>query len=139
MIFDTIRILYQLSPRMMFVSEVGAIFKSFTPFVNIYMSARIIDELAGARSAKTLTVYVLITIIANLVITLINQVANQIVNREAKLLPEKISFMLSKVGLEMDYQNVEIVLLPKRVLEQPQYTMVPSTYLVTLQTHVLFH
>ena len=107
MIFDTIKILYQLAPRMMIVSELGAIFKSFTPFVNIYMSARIIDELAGARSAKTLTVYVLITIIANLVITLINQVANQIVNREAKLLPEKISFMLSKVGLEMDYQNVE--------------------------------
>ena len=107
MIFDTIKILYQLSPRMMIVSELGAVFKSFTPFVNIYMSARIIDELAGARSAKTLTAYVLITIIANLVITLINQIANQIVNREAKLLPEKISYMLSRVGLDMDYQNVE--------------------------------
>ena len=52
MILDTIKILYQLSPRMMIVSEVGAVFKSFTPFVNIYMSARIIDELAGARSAS---------------------------------------------------------------------------------------
>ena len=87
MIFETIKILYQLSPRLMIVSEVGAVFKSFTPFVNIYMSARIIDELAGARSAKTLTTYVLITILANLLIALINQVADQIVNRESKLLP----------------------------------------------------
>ena len=109
MIWDTIKILYQLSPRMMAVSEIGAIFRSFTPFVNIYMSAKIIDELAGARSVKTLITYVLITIIANLVITLINQVANQIMRREEKLLPEKISYMLSRVGLEMDYQNVENV------------------------------
>ncbi len=109
MIWDTIRILYQLSPRAMVVSEVGAVFRSFTPFVNIYMSAKIIDELAGARSVNTLIVYVLITIIANLLITLINQAANQIVNREYKLLYEKIGFMLSKEGLDMDYQNVENV------------------------------
>ncbi len=109
MVFDTIKILYQLSPRAMIVSEVGAVIKSFAPFVNIYMSARIIDELAGTRSVHTLLIYVLITISANLVIALINQVTNQIVNREFNLLYDKVSFMLSKEGLDMDYQNIENV------------------------------
>lgn len=109
MVFDTIKILYKLSPRLMAVSEIGAVFTAFTPFVNIYMSAKIIDELAGARSTDTLVTYVLIILGANLVIALINQATRQIVNRESKLLYDKIGFMLSKEGLDMDYRNVENV------------------------------
>lgn len=109
MIADTIRILYQLSPRLMILSELGAIFKSFTPFINIYMSSLIIDELAGTCQTHTLVRYVLITIFANLVIALINHAAAQITKAEETLLPTRIHFMLSKEGLDMDYQSIENV------------------------------
>lgn len=107
MIARTIRILYQIAPRMMIVSEVGAVFRSLTPFVNIYMSALIIDELAGACSVQTLTVYVLITIGSNLVIALVNQLVNQILRSEEGLLGTRVNYMLAEHGLDMDYANVE--------------------------------
>lgn len=109
MIFRTIGILYQLSPRMMILSEVGAVFRSFTPFVNIYMSARIIDELAGARNVHTLIVFVLITISANLVIALVNHLLQQLSRSEERMLGARINYMLGQEGLSMDYTNVENV------------------------------
>lgn len=107
MIMRTIRILYQISPRMMIVSELGAIFRSFTPFVNIYMSAMIIDELAGACEVRTLVQYVLITIGLNLVIALINHVTAQISRAEEMLLNMRIHLLLANEGLKMDYTNIE--------------------------------
>ena len=109
MIFRTIRILYQISPRMMIISELGAVFRSFTPFVNIYMSALIIDELAGACEVAALTRYVLITITLNLLIAVVNRVVDQISRAEEALLGMRVNLLLANEGLKMDYTDIEDV------------------------------
>ena len=93
----------------MVISEVGAIFRSFTPFVNIYMSAMIIDELAGGRDLALLGRYVLITIGLNLIIALVNHAMTEMLKAEQMLMPSRVNFLLSKEGLDMDYANIENV------------------------------
>lgn len=109
MIVRTMKILYQIAPRAMVISEVGAIFRSFTPFVNIYMSAMIIDELAGGRDLALLGRYVLITIGLNLIIALVNHAMTEMLKAEQMLMPSRVNFLLSKEGLDMDYANIENV------------------------------
>lgn len=54
------------------VTVFNALFKSAAPFINIYMSARIIDELIGPKNVNTLIHLVIITIILNLAVHLIS-------------------------------------------------------------------
>lgn len=140
MIFRTIRILYQISPRMMIISELGAVFRSFTPFVNIYMSALIIDELAGACEVATLTRYVLITITLNLLIAVVNRVVDQISRAEEALLGMRVNLLLANEGLKMDYTDIEDVhtrVLRNRINEAMESGRGGITHCYDKQAYVL--
>ncbi len=86
---------------------VSCVFNAAVPFINIYFSARILNELAGARSQNRLIILVLMTIGLNLIFVLIKSAIGRwsahcnasTFNSMYKVLTDKL--------LSMDYIDIE--------------------------------
>ncbi|MCL2519083.1 MAG: ABC transporter ATP-binding protein/permease, partial [Oscillospiraceae bacterium] len=79
----------------------------FTPYVNIYMAARIINELAGNKNINTLILYVLITIGLNMILSLIASGLHHIKNYHESIFYQGRSMIMSEKNMAMDYENME--------------------------------
>ena len=77
----TLKLLNTLAPGITVVQLFQALCQAFMPFIGIYMSARILDEMAGAREIKKLVLYVGITIGMSFVIILLRNIFQFIFNR----------------------------------------------------------
>ena len=77
------------------------------PYVNIYMAARIINELAGEKNADTLVFYVLATVGANMVLSLVMGGLHHLKNYHENQFYKGRSMILSEKNMEMDYENME--------------------------------
>lgn len=103
----SMRLMMKLTPVGEICIILWSVGESCLPFVNIYMSSLIVDELSGSRNIEVLTQYVFITLIANLLITLFSRALMQRVETEDRLLLSKLRLYLGEKGLVMDYQQVE--------------------------------
>ena len=81
--------------------------KAIAPFINIYMSARIIDELIGSKDINTLITYVAITIGLNLVVHLLSTGMSHIVGILRVLMLSNRDMVLNKKIIDMDYEHIE--------------------------------
>ncbi|MCL2098991.1 MAG: ABC transporter ATP-binding protein/permease [Oscillospiraceae bacterium] len=79
----------------------------FTPYLNIYMSARIIDELLGSRNVNTLILYVLIVIGGNMILSLVVSGLTHLRNYHENQFYKGRSMILSEKNMSMDYENME--------------------------------
>ena len=68
----TLKLLYKKYPQMIVSTIINSIWTALTPYVGIYLSALIIEELAGARNIDRLKILVLITVVSLAVIALIS-------------------------------------------------------------------
>ena len=59
------KLIFELRPRLFPLGVCMAVLRALTPFINIFMTAQILNELLGARNLQTLTVYVLVTVLLN--------------------------------------------------------------------------
>lgn len=71
------RILNKQCPNMFLSSFISSMIGSVTPYVGIYLSAQIINELAGDRNPDTLWKLVIITIVSTAVLALLNAVLSR--------------------------------------------------------------
>ncbi|MCL2774068.1 MAG: ABC transporter ATP-binding protein/permease [Oscillospiraceae bacterium] len=85
----------------------SALFGSLSPYVTIYMSAEILNELAGAKNIQRLTFLVLFTVIANLLIVIIGRLFNKLKEYERQMFANDESRMFTEFGFNMDYEHLE--------------------------------
>lgn len=88
-------------------SILGALY----PFINIYLSAQIINELVGGKDVSRLTMLVWITIGANLICLLVKNILTRAAESKGYLLWNQCQYELDKKLRRMDYidtQNAEI-------------------------------
>jgi len=85
----------------------NSIFNNIAPYVTIYMSAQIVNEIAGAKNIKTLTILVLITIIANLTILLLGALLSKIKNYRWSCFENAEKQMFMMYGFTVDYEHLE--------------------------------
>ncbi|MGZ9585479.1 ABC transporter ATP-binding protein [Paenibacillus marinisediminis] len=71
------KILNKQCPGMFLSSLICSIIGSVTPYIGIYLSAQIINELAGDRNPELLWKLVIITIVSTAVLTLLNAVLSR--------------------------------------------------------------
>ena len=57
-----IKIIKQISPKTMKLRYMGAIVQAISPYISIYMTSIIVDELSNERRIENIVFYVLITI-----------------------------------------------------------------------------
>ena len=99
------------------------IISQFSPYITIYMSARIIDELVGAKDINTLILYVLITIGANMLLSLVINGLNHLKNYHQNQMYKNENMLFSEKIMSMDYENTEnrdIYLLRERIKIESQ-------------------
>lgn len=98
---------YKRYPRLIFSSAVCAIVESLTPYVGIYLSAQLINEIAGDRDATTLTKLVLWVLISTVAITLLRAVLSRWRNYEHSGQWHKRNKFYTEKLLSMDFCDIE--------------------------------
>ena len=68
-----VKIYHGFAPELWWCVTAQAMLQVAGPFVNLYFSARILNELIGGRDAQRLGSYVLLTLICNLTVFLFSQ------------------------------------------------------------------
>ena len=82
-------------------------FSSIAPFVNIYMSARIIDELIGNKDIDKIILLVGITMVLNLVIHLLSTGFYHVSNRYRGIAIQNQDMAMNEKIVSMDYEHIE--------------------------------
>lgn len=77
------------------------------PFVNIYLSARIIDELSAGRNLQTLLLLALITVFANLMVQLLERLFSRLAEIRVNTFDNRYRMIFSEKIMDMDYEDVE--------------------------------
>ena len=79
----------------------------FIPYINIYMSAKIIDELRGDKNINTLILYVILTVGANMILALLISGLTHLKNYHGEQYYKNINMYFSEKNMAMDYENME--------------------------------
>ena len=99
--------IHKLQPWVLPVTIFEAIFKSIAPFINIYMSARIIDELLGTRNVDSIIFLVVITISLNFLIHLLSTGLGHLRLLLRNIMGQNQDMRMNEKIINMDYQHVE--------------------------------
>jgi ATP-binding cassette subfamily B protein len=94
-----------------------------TPYINIYMAALIINELAGGKNLNTLTLYVCVTVGANMLLSLLLSGMGHLKNYHESQFYKGRSMVLSEKNMAMDYEHMEdreVHLLLERIKHESQ-------------------
>lgn len=113
-----LRILWKISPRYMVWQVVSGIVEAVTPFFGVYMSARIVNELAGARDKNTLFTLAVVTLLGGFLISVVSRVvrARQTVWTQNSWRNEDLFFMDVQNGMQYNHlENPEVSLLRERI------------------------
>lgn len=122
MIKRACRIINELSPGMLGLSIIRAVINAFIPYIAIYMSALIIDELVGKRDFKLLIIYVFIAVGGTLIMTIIAELFSKRINVLNAMFDVKIKNYLNNTELTMDFSK----------LEDPKYTELHAKIIGTM-------
>lgn len=90
-------------PQMALSRLVSVMWNALTPYVGIYFSALVIDELAGGRDAGRLGFLVLLTLVSAVVIALQTALLNKWKETHNAGLWWKVNYLLFEKLLDMDY------------------------------------
>ncbi|WMM24661.1 ABC transporter ATP-binding protein [Tissierella sp. MB52-C2] len=96
-----------LQPWVIPVTISNSFFKSIMPFINIYMSSKIIDELLGIQDVDRLTFLVGMTIGLNLMIYLLSTGFEHLKELLVRIMLQNQDMRMNEKIINMDYQHVE--------------------------------
>lgn len=100
-------IFYKRYPQMVLSRFIIVMWNVLTPYVGIYFSALVIDELAGSRDIERLRFLVLVTLASAAVIALISALLNKWKETQNAGLWLRVNHLFSEKLLEMDYVNLD--------------------------------
>lgn len=86
---------------------VNAVITAVTPYVPIYFSALIIDELAGKKDSGRLILYALLTVGLTFLLFLAGNLADKISNYQVNLLYMRESKVFTDKMMSLDYEKIE--------------------------------
>lgn len=113
----SIKLFFKKYPKAMISRSLFIAWSAITPYVPVYLSALIINELAGEKNVEKLILLVSVTLISSAVISLISAFLKKIYESQNAGLFYKISYILSEKSLELDY----------KILEDPNISELSST------------
>ena len=105
--FGALKFIWGKYPMMIVTKLVQSVFHSLTPYVNIYLSALLIGELAGGRDMKRLFTIAAVIVASEVLISLINKAIDMWKNYHITDIWEQYQRMYAEKFLEMDYVDVD--------------------------------
>lgn len=101
------KIWWKLCPGVFFSTLASSVVKAITPYVTIFLSAQIINELAGSRRAEELTKWVVLTLFCAAGCTLLQGVFSRWANYEKTSACHMDGQIYMKKMLSLDYADVD--------------------------------
>lgn len=98
---------YKSYPQMVLSRFISVIWTALTPYVGIYLSALVIDELAGKRDGLRLRFLVLLTLGCTALIALVSAFLEKWKETQNAGLWFKVEHIFSEKLLDMDYANLD--------------------------------
>lgn len=98
---------YKRYPQMVISHLLSVIWTALTPYVGIYLSALVIDELAGSRDMDRLRLLVLITLVSTAVIALETALLNKWKETQGAGIWFKVEHLFAEKLLDMDYLDLD--------------------------------
>lgn len=99
--------IHSLNQALLPMTVFRSIFSVFTPFVNLYMSAQIMNELAGDRDIGKLILFVAITVGLNFIISALNSFLGKLYSDSYNLWRENASLFMANKTLGLSYADIE--------------------------------
>ena len=100
-----LKLIYKHYPQMVVSQLLSVVWNALTPYVGIFLSALVIDELAGGRDVKRLQMLVIITLASAAVIALGTALLNKWKETQNAGWWLKIEHIVSEKMLDTDYVN----------------------------------
>lgn len=101
------RLIYRKYPKMIFSRLIGIVWDAFTPYASIYLSARIVGELAGARDVERLRKLVIITLGAEACLALAGALLTKWKNYTNAGTYFKVEQFYEEKLLDMDFIDID--------------------------------
>lgn len=102
-----LRLLHSFCPSYFPLLVIKSFFNKLSPYFNLYLSAEIVNEIAGARDKTKLITLVLITIFGNFAIAVIEGILNRAFSHKETLLYQREAEYSNKKTLTLDYSDLE--------------------------------
>ena len=100
-------LLGKYTPGLIRAKTVSAVVEALSPFVTVWFSARIINELMNARRQNMILAYVISVIGIHLVFSMIKNVMDKIVNDKESGMWDYFGKIFSDKQMSMDYVDLE--------------------------------
>ncbi len=98
-----IKLFWHISPKGMLYRTLDTVWSALTPYAGIWLSALIIEELAGSRSPQRLRILILAALICAAFFSLISALLNKVRQAEGNVQFFQMDYLLSAKMLELDY------------------------------------
>lgn len=102
-----LKLLYTRYPQMVTSSLISVVWDALTPYVGIFLSAQVINELSGGRDVQRLQALVIITLVSAAVIALGSAMLNKWKQTQSAGEWCKVQHILSEKMLDTDYINLD--------------------------------
>ena len=117
-----LKLFYHYRPNMLWIHTFYTVYTALTPFVSIFLSARIIEELSGNRDPERLTVLVLFTLGLSALLSLISSLTRRHFKVEDQFLLWLERQIRADKMLSMDYALVDDTKIHEKLDTLEQYS-----------------
>lgn len=100
-------LIHKYRPQMVLIRWLRVIFDALTPYVGIYLSAQLIDELTRARDPDRLKILVWSILLSAAVIAVVSVLLNRWLLKSADYLWHTIQWIYGDKMLRMDYTDID--------------------------------
>lgn len=101
--------LFGLCPQFYAVSFMRIALNAFSPYINLLMSAAILDEIAGARNWRKLIFLALFTVIADLAVGIISSMLTKLSSDYSAVLNDRETEVMNRTAYSLNLSDVESV------------------------------
>lgn len=102
-----LRLLYKRHPQMVLSRLINIVWTALTPYVGIFLSALIIDELTGNRNIEHLQALVLVALVSAAALALVSALLNKWMEAQNAGMWLKVENILSEKMLDMDFASLD--------------------------------
>ncbi len=101
------KIIFSIDKLLIPLNIISAVLESLYPFINILMSAEILNALSRGDNVRHIYFLVIITVILSFTIQQVKQVISHVIAVKNKIFENKFKMYLNNKTLGMDYSSVE--------------------------------
>lgn len=104
---QALKLLHSLNPNYFPLLILSKFFIVFSPFFNLYMSAEIVNEIAGSRDYYKLILLVIITVSGDVFISIMKAWLQRVLKHSREILEQNEMKLFNNKMMDMDYSDLE--------------------------------